>query len=65
VYFLSSLSWHDWPIRVAFVIALLWIGAPDPGGAASLEEVALAKTANRQALLEEGKKKANCFGTRR
>jgi ABC-type Fe3+ transport system substrate-binding protein len=54
---MSSLSWHDWPVRLAFVVALLWFGAPAPGGAASVEEVALAKTASRQTLLEEGAKK--------
>ena len=55
--FVSSLSWHDWPVRLAFVVALLCIGATVPGGAASVEEVALGKAANRQTLLEEGAKK--------
>ena len=48
---MSSLCWHDWPVRAAFLVAFLWIGAPDPGGAAGVEEVGLAQTANRQTLL--------------
>lgn len=38
-------------------MALLGFFAPSEGSAAAVEEIALAQTANRQSLLEEGAKK--------
>ncbi len=55
--FMSSASWQDRPALIAFLVTLLWFVAPDLARAATVEEVALAKTANRQTLLEEGAKK--------
>ena len=54
---MSSASWQDRPALIAFLVTLLWFVAPDLARAATVEEVALAKTANRQTLLEEGAKK--------
>ena len=57
---MSKLSWvgcYCHSLRLGLYLALLWLLAPSLSSAATVEEVALAQTANRQTLLEEGAKK--------
>ena len=57
---MKKMSWDSCrarPLRFGLYVALLGMFAQNPSVAATVADVALAKTANRQVLLEEGAKK--------